>query len=296
MLIDDLFRGGFVFKYLMVLIFVVTASSMDSDDGTSVENVSQRSCYSNSDIILTPVNNYALSGLSSPRGMDLSNMYYELYIADPGDDVIYFVDPSNGNVNISFYCSPEIPNAVSVISAEFFGFSILVNNMEPDHDIWSFDTDWVYEFTNPVPHEPREMDVDPDGNLWCQDASDRKLYMFDYGGGNVTSWSLPDCPASYSMGLEVFEKYGNLGIILGGYTWDEFYFYEYDGINLIFLGSAAIPQTASASYGIAYSDNMDSFFWLYQDASSIYNICEFTVSEGSAFLKGSTWGNIKATF
>lgn len=283
------------FNYLMVLILVSAVFALDTDAGPNTEYGSINGGHSNTTITLTSVNNFALSGFSTPRGMDFSNTYYELYIADYGDDKIYVVDPSNGTAIDSLPCPTEIPNVAGVISAEYFGYHLFINDWDSVHDIWKYDDSWTFAFTNPVPLEPRGMDSDNDGNIWCQDASDRQLYMFDYGASNVTHWSMPDCPASYSMGIALFPFGSNQGIVLSGYSWTDLYFYEYDGANLAFLGSAPTPQTASSSYGLAYSDYTNAFFWVYRDGSSVYNICEFTAVIETA-LQRDTWGRIKAIF
>ncbi len=83
--------------------------------------------------------------------------------------------------------------------------------------------------------------------------------------------------------------------MVGGYSYGSFYFYEYDGASMSYIGAAAEPQTSTASYGIAYSYDRDSFFWLYRTGSSDYRITEFELDIETSLTR-DTWGGIKTSF
>ncbi|MEN8209308.1 MAG: hypothetical protein ABFR50_08655, partial [Candidatus Fermentibacteria bacterium] len=209
-------------------------------------------------------------------------------------DLIYNLNPSNGALNYSIAAPPEVPQVTGVVYQWNAGDELFINDWASGTDVWKYSgAVWSNAFPN-IWAEPRGMDMDDTGYIWGQDAADRVLYRCDQTGGDVTSWAMPECPASYSCGIAVFPFGPNLGIVIGGYSWTDFYFYEYDGANLTFLGSAPIFQSVSGSYGLTYSNNTDSFFWIYRDVS-IYHITEFTAVIETP-LQRDTWGGIKATF
>jgi hypothetical protein len=209
------------------------------------------------------------------------------------------LNPDNGVVGGSAPCPPEIPDVLGVAVIETYhgSWELYVNDWGTVMDIWMFQGGtWSYAFANPVNTEPRGMDSDEEGMLWSIDAATRYLVRFDTSGGNIISWGLTQLPSAYACGLSTFPYGGNLGIVVGGYAYGSFYFYEFDGTSsLSYIGSAAEPQSSTASYGIAYSYDRDSFFWLYAAGASNYRITEFSLSIETALTR-DTWGGIKTSF
>jgi hypothetical protein len=245
-------------------------------------------------ITLTLVNSYVLSGITSVRGIDYADTYDEIFVTDYGTDVIYNLNPSNGALNYTIVCPPEIPQVLGIVYQWNAADELFINDWRDVHDVWKYTGTWAYAFASPVPQEPRGMDMDDLGYIWGQDASSRQLYRFDQTGGNVSSWPMPECPTTYSCGVAVFPFGANLGIVLSGYAWGGLYFYEFDGTDVTFLGTAPLPMTCTSSYGLTYSYNTDSFFWVSRN-STVYSIGEFTAVIETA-LQRDTWGGIKATF
>ena len=146
--------------------------------------------------------------------------------------------------------------------------------------------------------------LDPDAGPSAQEAAEpltqeidaysHILYVFDIAGTVSDSWTLSELPSGNACGCSVFPFGADLGIVIGGYQYPDFYFYSFDGSTLEFLGSAPVPQSAVSSYGISWSDLTQSFYWIYRD-SSIFRLCEFTV-EFEVTLDQSTWGAIKTEF
>ena len=138
------------------------------------------------------------------------------------------------------------------------------------------------------------MDLDPSLNIWEIDTESHMLYVFDLSGTVSESWTLSELPSGNASACSVFPFGSDLGVIIGGYGFPDFYFYSFDGSTLEFLGSSPVPQSASNSYGISWSDLTQSFYWIYRD-DSIFRLCEFTV-EFEVTLDQSTWGAIKTEF
>ncbi|MBD3276761.1 MAG: hypothetical protein GF388_00525 [Candidatus Aegiribacteria sp.] len=172
---------------------------------------------------------------------------------------------------------------------------LYVNDWNEVYDVYEYGTTsgWSPVFVNPSA-EPRGMDMDDMQTIWEIEADSHTLYHFDLTGSVLGSFSLSELPGGYACGCSVFPFADGLGIVIGGYQFPDFYFYNFDGSSLEYIGSEPVPQTASSSYGISYSANTDSFYWIYNDGS--YNLCEFTVDFVETSLEQSTWGDIKTTF
>jgi len=282
-------------KFFAILLLASVAIAWDIDADPNAGYYQPPPGQTNATITLTSVNDYTLSGISSPRALDYADTHDVLLMSDYSTDSIYFLNPSTGTINNAIAAPPEIPQVLGVAYQWNAADEIFINDWDSGHDIWKHNGgSWAYAFANPVPAEPRGIAIDDSDYIWGQDASDRQLYRFDQTGGNVTVWSMPDCPSAYSCGITLFPFGANQGIVLSGYSWGELYFYEYDGANVTFLGSALVPYGCTASYGLAYSSSSDSFFWLRRN-NTVYSICEFTAVIETP-LQRDTWGGIKAAF
>ncbi len=249
------------------------------------------------DITMTVINDYGLTGFSSPRGLDYVDTSGELIMTDYGSDMLYSLDPDDGTVGGSISSPPAFPDILGVAVVETAPgiWELYANDWGTVMDVWMFQGTWSYAFANPVNVEPRGMDSDHDGMLWSIDASTRYLVRFDTSGGNIISWGLTELPAAYACGLSIFPYEDNLGIVVGGYSYGSFYFFEFDGANVEYIGSATEPQSSTASYGISYSYDRDSFFWLYAAGASNYRITEFELDIETSLTR-DTWGGIKTSF
>jgi hypothetical protein len=170
------------------------------------------------------------------------------------------------------------------------------NDWDSDTEIYRYSTvsGWSYAFDNPSV-EPRGMDFDPSLNIWEIDAASHTLYVFDIAGTVSESWTLSELPAGNACGCSVFPFGADQGVIIGGYSFLDYYFYSFDGSTLEYLGAAPVPQSINNSYGISWSDFTQSFYWIYKDPGSNFRLCEFTV-EFEVTLDQSTWGAVKAGF
>jgi hypothetical protein len=247
------------------------------------------------DITITQVNTYTVTLGGNPRGCDFADTAGYLLVTDYTSDLIYALNPDNGTVMTSIPCPAGVPDVLGVVYEQTpGGNAIYINNWNTVTDIHKYNgTSWS-TVTNPVTGEPRGMDQDEDGMIWCSEAASRKLYRFNTSGGDVTSWTLADLPASYSCACAVFPYNGNVGILVGGYTYGSFYFFECVGAGLVYLGSAPEPASVTSSYDVCYSADRDTFFWVSKTGSA-FSITEFEV-EFDVALTRDTWAGIKASF
>lgn len=249
-------------------------------------------------ITITSENDMALSWVTGAiRGCDYSNEFNELLISDYDQDSVFAVDPITGVKNYGMGVTPSVPNVLGICQYAGAGENFMyVNDWGGVYDIYEYGTvsGWSLAFANPS-EEPRGMDMDEMQTIWEIEADSRMLYHFDLTGTVLESFNLPELPDGYACGCSVFPFADGLGVIIGGYYYDDFYFYDFDGTTLEYIGSEPVPQTVSASYGVAYSANTDSFFWIYSEGSN-YGLCEFTVDFVETSLERDTWGSIKTTF
>lgn len=286
-------------KYLIVTVLVAAVCFASDPDAGPQTGELQHSQAGSDDytITLTTENVFTLNFGSYLRGCDYVDGYGELLISDYDTDSVYSVDPTTGTMDYGIACPPEIPDVLGICAYITTDNYILINDWKDILNIWRFGTTtgWEFAYANPSP-EPRGMDVDDAMTVWEIDAASRVLYHFDLNGSLIETFSLTELPATYACGLSVFPFEGDLGIVVGGYAYADFYFYRYDGSTMEFINSAPVPQAMNQSYGISYSCDTSSYFWVYRDASSNYYLCEFTAEIEQVSLEQSTWGSIKSIF
>jgi len=286
-------------KYLLVTVLVAAVCFANDPDAGPQTGELQHSQFGSDDytITLTSENVFSLDFGSNLRGCDYADGYGELLISDYDTDSIYTVDPTTGDELARIACPPEIPDVLGVCYYETTDIYLLINDWRDILNIWrmGFGTGWELAYANPSP-EPRGMDIDDAMTVWEIDASSRVLYHFDLNGSIIDTFSLTELPSSFACGLSVFPFEGDLGIVVGGYAYADFYFYRYDGSTLEFINSAPVPQAMNQSYGISYSCDTGSFFWVYKDAANDYFLCEFTAEIEQVSLEQTTWGSIKSIF
>lgn len=249
------------------------------------------------DITITVINELTVTLGGNPRGCDYADTYSELLVTDFNSDLIYSLNPGTGSINATLACPAGVPHVLGIAIQQTPSTNyIYINNWNAVTDIFKYDlgaSTWT-SFANPVPVEPRGMDMDEDDMLWCIDASTRVLYRFNTSGGGVSSWNLSQLPTSYACACAVFPYNGNLGVLIGGYAYGNFYIYEYNGSSLTYVGSVPEPSTATSSYDVTYSADRDTFFWVWKQGSA-FKITEFGMDIQTA-LSRDTWAGIKASF
>jgi|GEM_PF-1000948 len=284
---------------LVCLIATGIALAFDPDGGPPGSSSMRARVNAPSDawsITITSQSNLSLPWAVSLRGCDYADTFGEVLVTDYEQDSMFTVDPATGNKNAGLACPPEIPQVLGVCHYQAAGGNYFyINDWQDGTDIYEYYTgtgSWSLAFANPSP-EPRGMDMDPDLYIWEIDAASHMLYMIDLTGSVVDSWTLGELPSGYACACCVYPYEGDLVLLIGGYYFDNFYFYLYDGADLEYMGNAPVPQSYYASYGVGYSEDTDSFYWIWRDSGSSYYLCEFTVDIEEA-LQPTTWGQIKA--
>ncbi|MCD4701905.1 MAG: hypothetical protein K8S24_08630 [Candidatus Aegiribacteria sp.] len=286
----------FILLMVMGACFALDPDAGPPSHGTSNPLVPETDAWT---ITLTSVNDVSMSWGTSLRGCDYVDNYGFLFVTDYTTNEIYMVDPSTGIAVDTLACPAQVPQVLGVCQyspgTENF---VWINDWQYCMDVYEYSTlsGWSFAFGNPAIAEPRGMDMDPSLNIWEIDASSHILYVFDTSGSVYHSWTLTELPSDYPCGCSVFPLGSDLGVVIGGYAYPDFYFYCFDGSNLEYMGSAPVPQSIDKSYGVSYSYDTDSFYWVYTDPGTNFNLCEFTGEFISTALEQDTWGAIKAGF
>ncbi len=277
-------------KFLLTLLMAtwIAFSYAASEDNHSVE---PQSGNSTDNIVLTPVGTWIIPNGSTPRGIDCSDSAGEIYISDYSADSIFVYDYT-GSILEKFSPPAEVPAVQGICFGTDY---ILVNNRESGSNIHKYQSEaWSTDFANPA-SDPMGMDMDATDIIWEIDGAGHILYRMDTSGTVLNQWYVPEPPPSaHALACTVFPVDGRQVILLGGQTWPDFYFYEWDGSTLAFLGAQAIPQASNHSYGAAWCQARETIFWIYKDGGN-YGVCEFQISIDVTALDRTTWGAIKAS-
>jgi hypothetical protein len=96
-------------------------------------------------------------------------------------------------------------------------------------------------------------------------------------------------------GLALFPFHSNVGVALCFYTVPGWLFYEFDGSDLVYYGSADLGLGSfSGSRGLTYNGSSDTFYYSYIVYGTLRWIMEVGWMETS--LEHDTWGTIKTAF
>lgn len=270
---------------LLVLFGVALAQNIEQADNAFTHSPTD-------DIVLTPVASWMLVGAKTPRGIDCSDTVGEIFITDYSMDMIFICDYSGNSLGYI-----DLPDGLDDVGGIASGSNFLaVNEMNSDTYMFRYQSpNWNNMFMNPSSN-PMGLDIDDSGYYWQMENSSNMLYRLDASGNVLNQWTLTELPAQASaMACAVLPINGTNIIMIGGLTWSDFYFYEWTGANLVFIGTHVLPQTCNKSYGAAWCQQRNSVFWVYKTGGD-FAVCEFQCFITGVALDRATWGEIKYVF
>lgn len=134
-----------------------------------------------------------------------------------------------------------------------------------------FGTSWV-TYSNPAGSLGRGMAFDGT-DYWQADRDGGSVWRFQPGVG-AEEIAVPEVSGTLSA-CGVFPMGGNLGVIVGGCHDTYLHFYEWDGVNMDYLGSDSYPVASLAiSNGVAYYEVDGSLYWSYRDTGNDYHLAK----------------------
>ena len=280
-------------KYLLITM-IVSALVVASDDGYSeVARTVFPHSFDYDGVSLTLVNDWPQT--QQVLGLDI----YEY----PGVCFVLGSD-RNGMKIQSYNIMTGVPTGTITLSSGNTNCFGVACNYDPDTSTF-LTNDWSDEvlyftedngsswttFSNPSEHDARGMDFDGT-DYWCTNGGGGGVWRFQPGVGqqNIATPQV----TSAASGLTVFPYNGDIGLAVACYSSSFVEFYQWDGNDMVHLGSASLPISFEDSFGLAYAETNDHIFWSYKDASDIYHLAELSFEITS--LERSSWGNIKSSF
>jgi hypothetical protein len=280
---------------LFVLLLLCAAFTFANDDGCTETGVliSPPPDAGNATITLSLIDSWSVTWAAKALGLDCFEDGSTTYVLGTSntDMAVRAFDPVTGTG----------AGTMPLNSANASCFGVAVNNDPDTHTYYTDDwADNVLYYTddfgstwstvpNPAGIAGRGMDFDGT-DYWISNSS-IGVYRFVPGVGQEL-FTLAEVPTQIS-GVTVFPFMGDVGLCVTTYNTYNWYFYQYDGSSLTYLGFAVCPASCTSSYGLAYSDNRGTIFWSYNSGG--YRIAEIDFDIDVA-LERATWAEIKASF
>ncbi len=155
-------------------------------------------------------------------------------------------------------------------------------------------------YPNPYENDGRGLDFN-NGYIWqaygpITGATNAECVSFlPYTGGSSTIYPLSDIPYGTQLsGLTTWPGASSMNLAVTAYIVHYIWLYELNGSSMDYLGSVELPGSFLMSWGIAYVEPRDTFYWSWRDYSNVDHITEFELI--STGLEPATWGSIKASF
>ena len=241
------------------------------------------------DITVTSTNSFTCPYAQSILGLDYHLTQEALVFSSVLDDCFYLCEPEGGTYLNTRNYDWTHSNVFGVVMVSTTPYIFYCDDWS-DSFIHIYRGGWTADM-NPVGDNGRGMDFDGTDTWITND--DIGVCRFQLGVGQVF-YTLSE-PQNQLSGLTTFPHGANLGMMVTAYDDLNFYFYEVDGSNMVYLGSTPVPVSCNTSYGLAYSASRDSFFWSYR-YGGIYYIDELDISITGSNIEETTWGQIKADF
>lgn len=282
--------------YILVLVFITAfAFAVDPGDcGTTLNPTPGQpatDAYS-----VNVINTFQCPYANMILGIDYVSAGDYILFMDNSSDRLWVANASDGTMNTSFSLPWTDPHPFGVVDYYPAGDQPHCNDFGVG-TIW-WDTSFANSYPNPYSYNGRGMDCDGT-YIWESYGPMGGTYgaclRMNPDGTGVEAWNLPGITTQLS-GLTTYPILGSQGIAVTAYETgaaDHYiWFYEFNGSSMSLLGSATLPPCFE-SFGLAYADTRDTYFWSFFLSGDFY-ICELEITQTS--LQNETWGMIKASF
>ncbi len=224
------------------------------------------------DIAVHEIEWYSLGsiGLSLCCGLDyaIHSTGDVITCTHPDDDRLYFLDLDTLAIEDSWDLHTSNTNAFG----NFVGGGMYLNDWANTDYFHGTGGPWTV-YANPAGNSGRGMDYDyTHTSLVWQAHSDLgggvySLVSFTRGATTGTWYDISAYIPDQMSGLAVFDSEGRTGIAVNVYHVPEIFFFEFDGANVEFLGSRALPwaNVTGYSWGLAYSSQNGLFYYAFRD-------------------------------
>jgi len=293
-------------RAILFLLALFPLSAAPVASGASPEAVLRHSEPSPADsdaaITVTVTDTYDITYASNVLDLDWYHVYSTTFLmfTSSSDDKLYFADPGTGAYSNSIDLHSANTSCFGIAFVEE-ATSYYVTNDASTSSLYRYDSGgpWYVYQGNPAQNHGRGLEYDPGSDSYWEtytNGSTRRLYRFA-AGGSADFFPVTQ-PQSQLSGIAIYPYNSNLGIMIACYDDLHFYFYQYDGASLAYVGSASCPPVPGLafSYGLTYSSTgLDRFYWSWRNSGGDYFVSELEV-DFTADLEPETWGSVKALF
>ncbi|MCD4701050.1 MAG: hypothetical protein K8S24_04245 [Candidatus Aegiribacteria sp.] len=279
----------------MLMLLAVLASAENGRIG-SYSTIPANGGQGGDAITITPISNYQITFTTDILGLCYLNgtPWNDLIGMGEDDDILYEFDALTGTLLASLPLHANNTNGYGVCYD--YSVTTFYTNDWSDPLIynWNSGSGWA-SFTNPAGSDGRGMDFD--GTFFWQSVSDVSTSLFRLlawqPGGSDYWYDVSSHIPSQMSGITCFWESGSLYVCVTTYDGNIYVFYIF-GTTCDYIGSATLPASSDSSFGLAYCNDLDRFFWSYSSGGNWY-IYMFEMDLGLA-LNSATWGEIKASF
>ncbi|MGQ9706675.1 MAG: hypothetical protein ACUVWP_06715 [bacterium] len=220
-----------------------------------------------------------------------------LYFVSNMDNKVFICDPDNGTFRGEFlltYLEDPSPFGLAIFYKSPYTY-LHINDMK-DARIWwckGNPGSWNY-YDNQAGGSGRGMDY-YEPYIW--ETFDRTgIYSFYPDGSGHRFYYIEGIPSNTQMtGLACFTFGGKMWLVVTTYFSYYFYFYEFDGAKINYMGRAPCPDTCVRSIGLEYAEGRGTFFWSCQKSGSSFKIYELSITIDTV-IESSSIGEIRALY
>jgi hypothetical protein len=280
-------------RLLLLSLLIAFSGMVLADNGQTDFAVSINPHGGHSDdIVITLLATHTITYTTDVLGLSIANETNGAIIfVGEDDDVLYAADPIDASYEDELALHSGNTNAYGVANDDTYLFCV---NDWSDTFIYEYQGGWTLS-DNPAGNDGRGMDYD--GTWWWQAVSDgsssQELLAFQPGGGTTYTYDVTSYVPGQLSGCVAWWESGDLYIGVTCYSTPNIYVFYIDGSSHTYVGSAALPEPASTSHGLGYSEARDSFYWSWTDGGWYITEFEMDLNLG---LEPATWGHIKSEF
>lgn len=283
--------------FLVIAVASVAFGWVDDDGRDSAFQTGSGSAGGDA-ITVNIIDTFQLDPAVQMLGLDYDDHYDKLVVMDNEADLIRAFETGTGTPSWTepvpysgtFGVCHDVPTP--------FGWYI---NSWTTGNLYYLDAadTWSTAYANPAGIYGRGLDFDEEGYIWeaaSSPPSTLGFYRINAASGAGDFYPIaPGGPVSQLSGLAFYPDMPNPVLIVTTYDFPDFFFYEFDGSQMVYIGEAA-PDVSGleGSRGLTYSSLTETLFWSYKTTGDVRWIAE--IEFDLMVLEQDTWGGIKAQF
>ena len=238
------------------------------------------------DVAVTEIGWVRLSTVGLVACLGLDYVIYSgsdaISCSHPDNQTLYFLDIATMGVMASWPTDPS--NQSNFGNTVFYG--MYLNDWFVTDYFFGDGSSWTPS-PNPAGNNGRGIDADlyHTNLIWQSHSSGSTHSLVAFGTGPATWYDISNHIPGQMSGLAVFDSEGRTGIAVTCYSTPRIFFFEFDGSEVVFLGSRGLPWSAVTyqSLGLAYSPATGLFYYSFVDSLGAAFISKLRVDMRAVF-------------